>query len=388
MSNLVMPHIEDLDQFMKWVDRINPLSESEKYLFRGLSDQKYQVEASAWRRLPSGHEANSLEPFHEINKNLIKEARLQGHDYRNGRELSDLEILAELQHFGAATCLIDFTYSAQVALWFACQQDPKVSQSPNSKVTAVLNAPGIIIEVTPKIVKKDYDYFFNEGNERTVDNISERVLYRWQPRQLKIVKKDYDYFFNEGNERTVDNISERVLYRWQPRQLNNRITSQHSVFLFGDKRVRPNEGCIIETSCKKQILNSLEKHSNIAEKTLFPDFEGFARQHGHDKTYQFPDYVTLANRAFQRREFDEALLDLNKVIELNSKDLWHYYRRAHVKYYLGMNNSSLDYLNEANEDLQSSQILAEETGDKIIMGQIQMLRQLIQKAYDLIHEPC
>ena len=353
MSNLVMPHIEDLDQFMKWVDRINPLSESEKYLFRGLSDQKYQVEASAWRRLPSGHEANSLEPFHEINKNLIKEARLQGHDYRNGRELSDLEILAELQHFGAATCLIDFTYSAQVALWFACQQDPKASQSPNSKVTAVLNAPGIIIEVTPKIVKKDYDYFFNEGNERTVDNISERVLYRWQPRQL-----------------------------------NNRITSQHSVFLFGDKRVRPNEGCIIETSCKKQILNSLEKHSNIAEKTLFPDFEGFARQHGHDKTYQFPDYVTLANRAFQRREFDEALLDLNKVIELNSKDLWHYYRRAHVKYYLGMNNSSLDYLNEANEDLQSSQILAEETGDKIIMGQIQMLRQLIQKTYDLIHEPC
>ena len=352
MLSLVMQHIEDLDQFMKWVDRINPNSKPEQYLFRGLSDEKYKVEASAWRRLPSGHEVNTLEPFHEINKNLIKEARLQGHDYRNGRELFDLEILAELQHFGAATCLIDFTYSAQVALWFACQQDPKQSDCPNGKVTAVLNDPEIIKEVTPKIIKEGYDYFFNEDNERTVYNISERVLYRWQPRQL-----------------------------------NNRITSQHSVFLFGGKQVHPNAGCIIVASCKEKILNSLEKYSNITEKVLFPDFEGFARQHSHDKTYRFPDYVTLADRAFQRSEFDESFLYLNKVIELEPNAPLHYRRRAHVKYWLGVNNSSHDYLNEASEDLQIARRLAEEAGDEKSISEIKSLLGLIQQTYQLIQEP-
>ena len=46
---------------------------------------------------------------------MIEDARLQGLDEKDGRELEDLEIFAELQHHGAATCLIDFTYSAQVA---------------------------------------------------------------------------------------------------------------------------------------------------------------------------------------------------------------------------------------------------------------------------------
>ena len=53
----------------------------------------------------------------KINEEMIKNARLQGHGEKDGQRFSDLELLAELQHYGAATCLIDFTYSAQVALW-------------------------------------------------------------------------------------------------------------------------------------------------------------------------------------------------------------------------------------------------------------------------------
>lgn len=34
-------------------------------------------------------------------------------------ELSDLEILAEIQHLGGATCLTDFTTNFLIALWFA-----------------------------------------------------------------------------------------------------------------------------------------------------------------------------------------------------------------------------------------------------------------------------
>ena len=121
-------HIKTLNEFIKWVESINPNLESELYLFRGLSNEKYQIEASAWRRLPSSYNRISLDEFLEINRVLIKEARLQGHDYKNGRKLTDLEVLAELQHLGAATCLIDFTYSAQIAFGLLVNQIPIVPQ--------------------------------------------------------------------------------------------------------------------------------------------------------------------------------------------------------------------------------------------------------------------
>ena len=266
--------INTLNDFTEWVESINPNLESEMYLFRGLSNEGYHIEASAWRRFPLAYNRGSHEEFLEINKFLIKEARLQGHDHKNGRELKDLEILTELQHLGAATCLIDFTYSAQVALWFACKPDVKetsnCSEPSDGKVGAVLNNPNTIEEITPKMLEeRGFDSFFN---------VPSRKLWRSQ------------------------------LYRWQPRHLNNRIGSQHSVFLLGGEQViYPHEECIIEASCKEDILKSLEICSHITEKKLFPDLEGFVRQHAHDKPFPVPDYLVLGHQAYQRQEYEEAI---------------------------------------------------------------------------------
>ena len=41
----------------------------------------------------------------------------------------DVELLAELQHYGAATHLIDFTECPRIALWFACDDHPRRSRS-------------------------------------------------------------------------------------------------------------------------------------------------------------------------------------------------------------------------------------------------------------------
>ena len=43
----------------------------------------------------------------------------RGHGYENSRPLHDLEILARLQRYGAATAFIDFTKNPYTALWFA-----------------------------------------------------------------------------------------------------------------------------------------------------------------------------------------------------------------------------------------------------------------------------
>ncbi len=56
---------------------------------------------------------------------LVDRARLAGHGEASGRQRTDLELLGLLQHFGAATRLVDFSYNAFIALWFACRHEPK-----------------------------------------------------------------------------------------------------------------------------------------------------------------------------------------------------------------------------------------------------------------------
>ena len=100
----------------------------------------------------------------------------EGFDKKDERKLCDLEILAELQHFRAATFLIDFTYSAQVALWFACQGSFKDSQNSkelsDGKVSVVFANPDRIIEVTPELIEQDISVFFETDDGREIPALS------------------------------------------------------------------------------------------------------------------------------------------------------------------------------------------------------------------------
>ena len=59
--------------------------------------------------------------FQNYVSRILEEARQQwGLGHPPSGELCDLELLADLQHHGVATCLIDFTQTPLTALWFAC----------------------------------------------------------------------------------------------------------------------------------------------------------------------------------------------------------------------------------------------------------------------------
>lgn len=149
---MAQTRIMTLNGFMQWVEQFD----SGSYLFRGVPNAAYRIEASAFRRPKEAD--RDFEKFLQINRSLITDARLQRYDEKDGWKLKDLEILAEFQHFGAATCLIDFTYNALIALWFACQPDSKVQPNspkiPDGKVFAVKNEPRGFKEVTLRIVRK------------------------------------------------------------------------------------------------------------------------------------------------------------------------------------------------------------------------------------------
>ena len=144
-----MTNILGMTGFLDWLEGLGYKSGEKKYVFRGVSSKKYDpVEASAYRRLLKKNEFSQLDRKNgktlsnllKINRDLIDEARFRGFDQKYDRVLSDLEILGELQHFRAATCLIDFTFFPTIALWFACQPSSEEGEDGEyGKVVAVRN---------------------------------------------------------------------------------------------------------------------------------------------------------------------------------------------------------------------------------------------------------
>ena len=277
-------YIKSLDEFMEWILELD----SEQCLFRGVPNESYNIgEASAYRRL-EGENNKTIAKLLEINRNLIQKARRQQHDQVNGRQLSDLELLGKLQHFRAATFLIDFTYNPQVALWFACEINSK--EQVNGKVAVVRNSPYEIKEVLSDDLSKEIDEFF-------------------QP----------------------DEDERHPLYQWQPTSIDNRIVRQHSVFLFGGATIEAETECIILEKFKKDIRNNLEKFSAISEDTLFPDFDGFVRQNAHDIVYDIPDYRGIASQASGRKNYPEAIANYDSAIRLDSDNPNLYFLRGSAK---------------------------------------------------------
>ena len=124
--------IRSVAEFMEWVAKVGKRG----MLYRRLADSRWDVSASIYGRL----QENKIKTVHhsifrEMTKRLLARACAEGHDIENHRKLSDLELLAKLQHHGAATCLIDFTGNPLVALWFACQE-PNGKAAKSSLLTA------------------------------------------------------------------------------------------------------------------------------------------------------------------------------------------------------------------------------------------------------------
>ena len=217
-ENKELVQIRKLEDFINWTKQF----QEGDFVFRGVPNAAFEIQASASLR-PHVIEQMYIEKQHDeekrnynkylyINKELITKSKQRGYDKKDGKEFNILDILAELQHYGAATCLIDFTCSAQIALWFACQpyqkskdehQDKKKETEDsikhvNGKVYAVKHVPprssGLpkCIEITPEFLEKD-------GEK----------------------KKDISYFLKEEKD--------APLYYYQPKYQNHRIIAQQSV---------------------------------------------------------------------------------------------------------------------------------------------------------------
>lgn len=215
-------------------------------MWRGQGDLDWPVHSSGYRRIAPTTEL-SLTGYE---KRLLSEATHKGYRFLDGRELSDMELLARLQHHGAATRLVDTSKNALVALWFCCVSEPKKTGSLIGVHTNHLGG------------------YEGEPETRPYSEIVDSI-------------KDMDYPMT-----------------WEPPSITKRISSQNSQFLYSSTKddswgslALPKEENVtaifaITPSLKDTCLTILQEAFDIRHLTLFPDLDGFCQANSHEK-YEF-----------------------------------------------------------------------------------------------------
>lgn len=214
-------------------------------MWRGQSDLDWRIDSAAYRRLNKNRPVTE-ERMRFYEEGLIKAAAHQGYDYEQGRKLTDLELLAKLQHHGAATRLIDFSRNLLVALWFACDSQPE-------KI-------GLLLGIHTNHLGGYEGELLNGSYSDVLGDDSLR---------------------NHSYPQT-----------WQPPVVTKRIAAQAAQFLYSSVSDDPAGSLSFEKDAdkylaialtpkfKKKMLLLLECTFDIRRLTLFPDLDGFSIAHG------------------------------------------------------------------------------------------------------------
>ena len=287
------------------------------YAYRGQENAKWGVESGVLRRL--GNPNLPKEDFIIYHENeLLEPARMDGHGVEDGRELEDLELLAKLQHHGAATCLIDFTRNFFVAMWFACrpahkeqekeqkkEQDAHKKQETDGKIFILdTSDENKFLSLKKKYLKKEVRRLLRFQIHDEVASSKETTIPS-SPEDMNEEDKKATF----PKETLISEIPEPSWWHWSPHDLNNRILKQDSVFVFGQLEINKDtllQEMKIPKERKKEILKELER-LGITERTLFKDLPGFAESHGHNKLLppEYGDanyYLRKGDEAWQKRD--------------------------------------------------------------------------------------
>ncbi len=284
----------------KYLSKINEFPSGSA--FRGQVDGNWKLRSGATRRLIKHYHENITQApnFSEIYANyhsnvLIKPARTNGFDIDDGYRISDLQLLAKLQHFGAATGLLDFTWNSLVALWFACKDND--------------DCDGKIFVI----------------------NLRDPIRFQQVPNETE--KQSVEAIFLPGNN------LDKLLY-WEAKihgEAAARILRQRSVFVIGRPLIPEDvvQHVEIEASDKAGIRKELEGIFDLSERTLFMDIHGFSEANkAESPTYQMEDplsYFFLGNQSYQQGDYPQAIDSYNKCINLEPQISELYFLRGNAK---------------------------------------------------------
>lgn len=288
--------ISDISGFLSWIKKL----ENGDFLFRGQANKSWPLRSGAVRRICGNKETDEInygkvEDYIEELLETVRDRELDKHN--NNYTLDcDLKILAELQHFGAATPLLDFSKNSLIALWMACSDQPEK----HGKVFA-----------------------FNTDQEN---------IKRVKNKQLKNDFKFSDFIKASNTARSGNNKQKYYSWIWEPSHFNKRIPAQSSIFFLAREEYSFKvSSIIIAQKNKTKLLRQLENMFGLKEENIYPDFAGFAQANGTIKAYQSKDenhYTKAAIKLIQLEDFTEAVEACNHAIRINKNHAEAYLQRG------------------------------------------------------------
>ncbi|WP_070151106.1 FRG domain-containing protein [Sphingobium phenoxybenzoativorans] len=214
-------------------------------MWRGQADQSWLLHSGIYRKLMRVKPPVAEQSVSSHEKQLLRAATHRGYRRVEGRNLTDFELLARLQHHGAATRLVDTTRSMLIGLYFACSEQ--------------FDRDGMLFGI------HTWHLGGGEGGALTEP---------YDVHVKSLAKFDYPQ-------------------TWEPPAVSSRVAAQHSQFVYSKIVADQTHGSLaladavkwllairIPASDKKRYLGILQGAFDIHPLTLFPDLDGFGHAFG------------------------------------------------------------------------------------------------------------
>ena len=156
---------DDLNAVLEIIGKIAEKSDAGSYIYRGEPRRHRKVSSSLWRECKRKMEKEDFD-IQAIEDPILESAK----NYTPEQE--EIEIWAELQHYGGHTNLIDFTTDNHIALFFACnrfsdkpgrviflgedaQEKNRVEKKPQNPRNRIIAQKSVFIRPPTGVVKPD-----------------------------------------------------------------------------------------------------------------------------------------------------------------------------------------------------------------------------------------
>ena len=252
-------------------------SDMTRPVFRGQAIADWPPESGAVRRLKKAYKENFPKDELKVKKMVdkyCKEQLIMPMQVIDGDDLDELKRLSTLQHYGAATSLLDFTDNLMVALLFACREH----QDKDARI--------FILDI--------------------------------ENSQFAINGRNLEKPFDE---------EETAVYYEPDRSLGSRIIAQQSVFIICNPFIPEDNltSVSISQESKDEINRYLHK-LGLSQKALFVDVPGLATINSTHSPLPLlidltpEEHRVFGNNAYQEGRFDDAL-DEYKSFQKSSPEL-------------------------------------------------------------------
>ncbi|MEU2205171.1 FRG domain-containing protein [Microbacterium oleivorans] len=127
-------------ELMTAIARVGTHGTNHRFAWRGHADADYEWSSSLYRTLVEEGVAVTEALMREREERILDEARRWGLGVEGGQLVDDFQLLADLQHFGVPTRLVDVTSNPMTALWFATERASRDTRDGTTR-----SKPGLLI---------------------------------------------------------------------------------------------------------------------------------------------------------------------------------------------------------------------------------------------------